>query len=121
MPDLLGRAQRDGVIALREHLARTSEQPVDPHRDPDGEPAGAARQALLPGRLDDHVQVIRLDRVLHETKAEPLFALGKRSANDLHATLGSQARHAAHAHREVLRDRTPDRRPSFVDGAARAT
>ena len=101
-PDLPRRAERHRVIALGEDLSLRPSI-VEPHRDPNREPAGAARERALVLGLDDQVEVVRAARRSGRAESRALLAAGERGAHHLDAALGAEARHAGDAHRQVKR------------------
>ena len=82
------------------------------------------RAPLLSARLflglDDQVEVIRLDGILNEAEAEPLFAAAEGGAHHLDALLGAEARDPGDAHRQVERYPVVDPGPAHVRRAGLA-
>jgi hypothetical protein len=64
--NLARRLQRASVIAVVEQWTAATERAVNALRDADLEPLEPARPCLVARRLDDEVQVIRLDDELDD-------------------------------------------------------
>jgi hypothetical protein len=99
--DLRGRAQRAGVVAIREHVAAGAHQVVQPARKPEGQGAHRARQRARPVRLGDHVQVVSQHVVVHHAEIRPLPDGIERAVDDRERTLAAEVPDAV---REPQRD-----------------
>jgi hypothetical protein len=74
---LAWRAKDVAVVAVREHGSAPSEDPVHGSRKARTEGLHSRRQMLVVGCLDDHVNVVRLDRVVHEPEAPTVTCLAE--------------------------------------------
>jgi len=68
VPDLAGRSQRAAVETIGPHAAGVSDPPVDRLRQANAEPLHPARQRGRAVGLDEQVQVVRLDREMHDAE-----------------------------------------------------
>ena len=107
--DLARRAQDERVVALGEHLPAPLPDLVQPLRDPDREPLHASRERHSVARLDDHVHVVRLHRVMVQPELPVLLAVLQGLAHDGVGLLAPQALEPfpqthRHVHGEALLD-----------------
>ena len=112
--DLARRRELPRVIAVANDAARAPERAVEPPRNANREPARARRESALVPRLDDEVQVVRLNSVLNQAKPKPLLPVAKRAAKDGHAPLGPEV---GHTPRDP--ERHVDRRSTLEHGTSR--
>ncbi len=68
------RPQRARVVAIGEHTTAAPDLAVESARDAHAEPLHAARQGSFVARLDDRVEVIRLQRDVDHAHAEAVLA-----------------------------------------------
>ncbi len=66
------RTQNAREIPIGEDRALVPERPLDPLRHADGQALHPTRQALLPARLHEEMEVVRLHRELADQHAKPL-------------------------------------------------
>ena len=69
VPHRQRRRQLTQVIAIGENTSAPPESLIDPPRQPDPEAAETFRQRELPARLDDEMDVIRLNAEVSNAKA----------------------------------------------------
>ena len=79
IPYLARRPQHVDVAAIGEHTAGAMEHPVHAARETRGDRLEPASEIPCAARLDDHVNVVALDRVMNEPKAAALTALAPGS------------------------------------------
>jgi len=91
-PHLLEAAQDVRVITVGKDLPAPPELAIDGFGDANREPLHPARQATLVLRLEQQVNVIALDRELHEPHAEPLTPMEERHLDALEHMIGTKAR-----------------------------
>lgn len=82
VPDLPRRTENVEVVSIREHTASTMEGPVHRPREPRSDGLHARREIFAACCLDDRMQVIGLDRIMHDSKA-PALAAGAQACLEL--------------------------------------
>jgi hypothetical protein len=102
VPHLAWRGQQTGVVALGDHAAAPVPHAVGRASDPDGQRAHAATQAISAFGLDNEVDVVALNRVLHEPEVGALTAAAEAPLDPVHHGPRAQRRQARGApHRHV--------------------
>lgn len=110
--------QCPGVIPIREDGSPAPPQLVQPPRHANEQPLHAARQRSPIAGLGQQVRVVRLDRVLHEPKAEPLRATRERALDHTSLCRPPQTGQASlESHRDVDRMAAGERGPRAVRNA----
>jgi len=104
VPHFERRFQRTCVVTVGKHGATSSELAIDRSRDANAQALKASRESPTVSRLRDDVDVIALNGVLTEAKAEALAPPDERPMNSQKQAATTQARQALpHAQRNVQR------------------
>lgn len=106
VPHLTRGLEHARVVARREDAAAATPHEIAVHatRESNGEALHATRQSRAIIRLDDHVKVIALDRVLRDAELIPVLLFPKSVLDAPEAALTAQIGNLArHAHGDVER------------------
>ena len=104
VPDLPRRPQHVHVAAIGEHAPSAVKDAVHATREARGDRLHPAREVPSAGRLDDHVHVVVLDRVVNQPKPAPLARLAPASLQLGHQPRSPERRNVlAHLQRDVTR------------------
>jgi hypothetical protein len=116
----LGRRAEDvRVVAALEHGAAAAHHPVQSARDRDREAPHAIPERSGPAGLDDRVEVIPLDGVLHDGEVGSSSRRRKRVVNDAEGTLAAEVPDMGQdAQRDVHGQAARELRPAHVRSPA---